>query len=177
MQKTINNIREMILSPVAAALIGLLCGAGARYAEFKDAFIEDFTSRLMLWVFACVLVTLLCSTQKQAFVYVSFFAVSMVVANFALWYALAGSHDYAEPSILRLVCWIIFALLSPLFAAGVYMSKTHSLFAILMRPAIIVVPLIVTLIAFRNLRIADFIFTAGLIYLIYIKKLGRTDGS
>ncbi|MBR1764217.1 MAG: hypothetical protein IJ746_02375 [Ruminococcus sp.] len=169
------RLKEIILTPPAAALLGALCGLGARYAEYKDILFEDVTSRLMAWVFICVLVTLLCSAKKQAVIFVSFFAVPMLLANFGLWYYLTKTTGYEQFSVLRLVCWIAFGLLSPLFASGVYMTKSHSLFAILMRPATVLLPVIVTLIAFRSICIADVVFTLALAYLMYVKKLGRTD--
>ncbi|GEM_PF-7063241 len=168
-----DRIKQILLTPPAAVLMGALCGLLARFAEYRDSFLEDVTSRVMLWVVVCVLVTLLSSSKRQAETFVAFFAVPMIAANLGLWYYLAHTTDYAPPTVVRLVCWIVFGLLSPLFASGVYMCRHHSLFSILMQPAILILPLLVTLIAFRSICIADILFAAVLAYLIYFKKLGQ----
>lgn len=168
-----DRIKQILLTPPAAFLMGALCGLLARFAEYRDSVFEDVTSRIMLWVLICVLVTLLSSTKRQAESFVAFFAVPMIAANLGLWFYLSQTTDYAPPSVLRLVCWIVFGLFSPLFASGVYMCRHHSLFSILMQPAILILPLIVTLIAFRSICIADIVFAAVLAYLIYIRKLGQ----
>ncbi len=174
-EKTMNAVKRLLLSPGSAVVTGFFCGAASRFAEYKDSFAEDFTSRLMLWVLICVFVTLICETRKQAVIFVACFAGAMIVTNFALWYFLSSISEYAPPTVLRLICWIVFGAFAPVGAMCVYMTKTHNLLTIVLRPAIISVPLLITIIAFRSVVIPDIVFAAAVTYLIYFKKLGRTD--
>lgn len=166
-------MKRIFFNPPMMLLIGATAGAAARFLDDTNFMLDDMASRIMVWVAACTFIALMAEGVKQAAALVACFCVTMVPAYYGMWYFLAHFFGTEEPPLILVIGWGIAAVLSPLFGILGFKTRYSGIYPFMLRPLIIAVPLAVTLIMFGAPNISDYVFTTALVYMLFIKKLGR----
>ena len=125
----------------------------------------DIFSLMSIWILFGTCITLYSKNRKSAMVNVLLFCLGMLLT----YYVTAALTDgiYGWPFIIG---WTTFALISPLLAYVVWMSKDHTVLFRMISIGIIVVSFLSTMILFDHLRIHDFVINGILFWILFLQK-------
>lgn len=165
-------MKKIIFNPLTMAASGAVIGAAAQLLEHTQHSLARISSVFMLWMVLCITISLFSDSHRHAALLVGFFCIALVPSFYLTGYLLLPpSEKFTLEGFM--IGWMIFALLMPLAALIACHTRGSGLSPAIFRPLLIAVPLAAKLLIFRDLTVTDVLLAALLIYLLFIKKLGR----
>lgn len=165
-------MKKIILNPLTMAAFGVAVGASAQLVEHTHHSLASISSVFMLWMVLCVTISLLSDSQRHAAILVGAFCIALVPSFYFTGYLLLPANEQFELKGF-MIGWMIFALLTPIIAIAACHTRGSGLTPTLFRPLMIAVPIGVKFFIFHNLTMVDILLAGVLIYLLFVKKLGR----
>lgn len=161
MMNLLNNIRTPRHIPFLKALfhtmlivgVGVLLGVTAKLLDIYTSNLGHVFSQMSVWIFLCTVISVLSSTPLRAAVNVFSFCMGMLPA-----YYLTAELTSSVYSMLFVHGWTVFALLTPVLAFCAWYAKGKSFISKIIGIGIILVMLVVAVVVFDKIRIADIIF-------------------
>ena len=159
------NKRIAQINPFSMTVFGLCIGTVARLTDIYAPNFGDIFSQMSIWILFGTCITLYSKNRKSARVNVLLFCLGMLLT----YYVTAALTDgiYGWPFIIG---WTAFALISPLLAYVVWMSKDHTILSRMISIGIIVISILSTMILFDHLRIHDFVINGILFWILFLQK-------
>ena len=167
-------MKKLIMNPVSMAVLGFLSGGIFRFIDYSNPMLEGFSERIMLWMTACVVITLCADHPLQSAVLNICFFVPVLPAHYLVWRLLADEYGGYMPTPKDLlVGMLIYLVIIPPYAMLVGRSRCSGFVPWIMRPLIIILPMAATLIFYGLPNVTDLISAGIMAYVIFIRKLGR----
>ena len=135
---------------ILLAAAGLASGVIIKLLDIYTSNLGNLFSQMSVWIFLCVLISAYSSTPKRAAVNVFVFCAGMLLT-----YYLTAELTQSPYSFAFIVGWAVFSLFSPLMAYLTWFARGHGVFAWILTMGIVVVMLIIAVVLFDKIRVAD----------------------
>lgn len=161
-------MRRYILNPVSMLFVGLVLGVSSKLLDIYTQNIGNIFSQMAIWILFGVLISIYSKTKKHAMLNIFPFCIGMLIA-----YYFAAFVTNCVYNKIFIIGWMIFALLSPIFAYFTWMTKEKGVFPKIIGAGIVLVSILSSVILFDKLRVYDFIIDGIMIYFLFFKKVKR----
>ena len=149
---------------------GLLLGIAARLFDIYFQNLGEIFSQMAIWILLGTLISIYSPTKKAAMGNIFPFCLGML----ATYYVTAAiTHGvYGQAFIIG---WTVFALISPVMAYFAWMTKESGIFPKIIATGIVAVSVMSSVLIFNRLRLYDFVIDGVLIYILFFKKIKRSQ--
>ena len=162
--------RYIFLNPLSMLLAGLLLGIAARLFDIYFQNLGEIFSQMAIWILLGTLIAIYSPTKKAAMGNIFPFCMGML----ATYYVTAAiTHGVYGQSFI--IGWTVFALTSPVMAYFAWMAKEPGAFSKFIAAGIAAVSVVSSVLLFDHLRPYDFVIDGVLIYILFFKKIERTQ--
>ena len=151
-------------------LTGLLLGISARLFDIYFQNLGEIFSQMAIWILLGTLIAIYSPTNKAAMGNVFPFCMGML----ATYYVTAAiTHGVYGQSFI--IGWTVFALASPVMAYSAWMAKESGAFSKIIATGIVAVSVMSSVLLFDRLRFYDFVIDGVLIYILFFKRIKRSQ--
>lgn len=159
--------RSFLLNPLSMLLAGLLLGIAARLFDIYFQNLGEIFSQMAIWILLGTGIAIYSPTKKAAMGNIFPFCMGML----ATYYVTAAiTHGVYGQSFI--IGWTVFALTMAYFA---WMAKEPGAFSKIIAAGIAAVSVMSSVLLFDHLRLYDFVIDGVLIYILFFKKIKRSQ--
>ena len=162
--------RLLLLNPLTMLLAGLLLGIAARLFDIYFQNLGEIFSQMAIWILLGTLVAIYSPTKKAAMRNIFPFCTGMLATYYVT--AIITHGVYGQSFIIG---WTVFALASPVMAYFAWMTKERGVFPKIIAAGIVAVSVVSSALLFDRLRLYDFVIDGALIYILFFKKIKRSQ--
>ena len=156
--------RSFLLNPLSMLLAGLLLGIAARLFDIYFQNLGEIFSQMAIWILLGTGFAIYSPTKKAAMENIFPFCMGMLAA----YYVTVYSRTF-------IIGWTLFALTSPVMAYFAWMAKEPGAFSKIIAAGIAAVSVMSSVLLFDHLRLYDFVIDGVLIYILFFKKIKRSQ--
>ena len=164
------SVQEKFLNPAVMLLFGLLLGAASRLFDLYTALLGDIFSQMAIWILLGTLIAVYSPSKKRAMLNILPFCLGMLVTYYAVAILTKGVYGRAY-----IIGWTVFALTSPVMAYFAWMAKEPGALPKIIAAGIAAVSVMSSVLLFDHLRLYDFVIDGVLIYILFFKKIKRSQ--
>ena len=157
--------RSFLLNPLSMLLAGLLLGIAARLFDIYFQNLGEIFSQMAIWILLGTGFAIYSPTKKAAMGNIFPFCMGMLAAYYV---TAAITHGVYSRTF-------IIALPSPVIAYFAWMAKEPGAFSKIIAAGIAAVSVISSVLLFDHLRLYDFVIDGVLIYILFFKKIKRSQ--
>lgn len=161
-------MRKYILNPLSMLFTGLILGVISRLLDIYTQNLGNIFSQMAIWILFGVLISIYSRTKKRAMLNILPFCLGMLVTYYFAAFVTNGVY-----SKIYIVGWTVFALLSPILAYFVWMTKERGIFPKIISTGVVLISILSSAILFDRLRVYDFVIDGIMIYFLFFKKVKR----
>ena len=162
--------RSFLLNPLSMLLAGLLLGIAARLFDIYFQNLGEIFSQIAIWILLGTGFAIYSSTKKAAMENIFPFCMGMLAA-----YYVTAAITHGVYSRTFIIGWAVFALTSPVMAYFAWMAKEPGAFSKIIAAGIAAVSVMSSVLLFDHLRLYDFVIDGVLIYILFFKKIKRSQ--
>ena len=162
--------RSFLLNPLSMLLAGLLLGIAARLFDIYFQNLGEVFSQMAIWILLGTGFAIYSPTKKAAMGNIFPFCMGMLAA-----YYVTAAITHGVYSRTFIIGWTLFALPSPVIAYFAWMAKEPGAFSKIIAAGIAAVSVISSVLLFDHLRLYDFVIDGVLIYILFFKKIKRSQ--
>ena len=151
-------------------LAGLLLGIAARLFDIYFQNLGEIFSQMAIWILLGTGFAIYSPTKKAAMGNIFPFCMGMLAA-----YYVTAAITHGVYSRTFIIGWTLFALPSPVTAYFAWMAKEPGAFSKIIAAGIAAVSVISSVLLFDHLRLYDFVIDGVLIYILFFKKIKRSQ--
>ena len=149
---------------------GLILGAAARLFDIYFPNLGEIFSQMSVWILAGTLIAIYSPTKKAAMGNIFPFCMGMLAT-----YYVTAAITHGVYSRTFIIGWTLFALTSPVIAYFAWMAKEPGAFSKIIAAGIAAVSVMSSVLLFDHLRLYDFVIDGVLIYILFFKKIKRSQ--
>ena len=161
--------RSFLLNPLSMLLAGLLLGIAARLFDIYFQNLGEIFSQMAIWILLGTGFAIYSPTKKAAME--NIFPFCMMLAA----YYVTAAITHGVYSRTFIIGWTLFALTSPVMAYFAWMAKEPGAFSKIIAAGIAAVSVMSSVLLFDHLRLYDFVIDGVLIYILFFKKIKRSQ--
>ena len=162
--------RSFLLNPLSMLLAGLILGIAARLFDIYFQNLGEIFSQMAIWILLGTLIAIYSPTKKVAMGNMFPFCMGMLIT-----YYVTASITHGVYGQSFIIGWTVFALTSPVMAYFAWMTKEQGVFLKIIAAGIVAVSVMSSVLLFDRLRLYDFIIDGVLIYILFFKKIKRSQ--
>ena len=162
--------RSAFLNPPVMLLAGLILGIAARLFDICFQNLGEIFSQMAIWILLGTLIAIYSPTKKAAMGNIFPFCIGMLIT-----YYVTAAVTHGVYSRVFIIGWTVFALTSPVMAYFAWMTKERGVLPKIIAAGIVAVSVMSSILLFDHLRIYDFIIDGVLIYILFFKKIKRSQ--
>ena len=162
--------RSFLLNPLSMLLSGLLLGIAARLFDIYFQNLGEIFSQMAIWILLGTGFAIYSPTKKAAMGNIFPFCMGMLAA-----YYVTAAITHGVYSRTFIIGWTVFALPSPVMAYFAWMAKEPGAFSKIIAAGIAAVSVMSSVLLFDHLRLYDFVIDGVLIYILFFKKIKRSQ--
>ena len=162
--------RSAFLNPPVMLLAGLILGIAARLFDIYFQNLGEIFSQMAIWILLGTLIAIYSPTKKAAMGNIFPFCIGMLIT-----YYVTAAVTHGVYSRVFIIGWTVFALTSPVMAYFAWMTKERGVLPKIIAAGIVAVSVMSSILLFDHLRIYDFIIDGVLIYILFFKKIKRSQ--
>ena len=162
--------RSFLLNPLSMLLAGLLLGIAARLFDIYFQNLGEIFSQRAIWILLGIGITIYSPTKNAAMGNIFPFCMGMLVT-----YYVTAAITHGIYSRTFIIGWTLFALASPVMAYFAWMAKEPGAFSKIIAAGIVAVSVMSSVLLFDHLRLYDFVIDGVLIYILFFKKIKRSQ--
>ena len=162
--------RSFLLNPLSMLLAGLLLGIAARLFDIYFQNLGEIFSQMAIWILLGTGFAIYSPTKKAAMGNIFPFCMGMLAA-----YYVTAAITHGVYSRTFIIGWAVFALTSPVMANIAGMAKEPGAFSKIIAAGIAAVSVMSSVLLFDHLRLYDFVIDGVLIYILFFKKIKRSQ--
>ena len=151
-------------------LAGLLLGIAARLFDIYFQNLGEIFSQMAIWILLGTGFAIYSPTKKAAMENIFPFCMGMLAA-----YYVTAAITHGVYSRTFIIGWTLFALTSPVMAYFAWMAKEPGAFSKIIAAGIAAVSVMISVLLFDHLRLYDFVIDGVLIYILFFKKIKRSQ--
>ena len=151
-------------------LSGLLLGIAARLFDIYFQNLGEIFSQMAIWILLGTGFAIYSPTKKAAMENIFPFCMGMLAA-----YYVTAAITHGVYSRTFIIGWTLFALTSPVMAYFAWMAKEPGAFSKIIAAGIAAVSVMSSVLLFDHLRLYDFVIDGVLIYILFFKKIKRSQ--
>jgi len=151
-------------------LAGLLLGIAARLFDIYFQNLGEIFSQIAIWILLGTGFAIYSPTKKAAMENIFPFCMGMLAA-----YYVTAAITHGVYSRTFIIGWTLFALTSPVMAYFAWMAKEPGAFSKIIAAGIAAVSVMSSVLLFDHLRLYDFVIDGVLIYILFFKKIKRSQ--
>lgn len=151
-------------------LAGLLLGIAARLFDIYFQNLGEIFSQMAIWILLGTGIAIYSPTKKAAMGNILPFCMGMLAA-----YYVTAAITHGVYSRTFIIGWTLFALTSPVIAYFAWMAKEPGAFSKIIAAGIAAVSVMSSVLLFDHLRLYDFVIDGVLIYILFFKKIKRSQ--
>lgn len=151
-------------------LAGLLLGIAARLFDIYFQNLGEIFSQMAIWILLGTGFAIYSPTKKAAMGNIFPFCMGMLAA-----YYVTAAITHGVYSRTFIIGWTLFALTSPVMAYFAWMAKEPGAFSKIIAAGIAAVSVMISVLLFDHLRLYDFVIDGVLIYILFFKKIKRSQ--
>ncbi len=162
--------RSFLLNPLSMLLAGLLLGIAARLFDIYFQNLGEIFSQRAIWILLGIGITIYSPTKNAAIGNIFPFCMGMLAT-----YYVTAAITHGIYSRTFIIGWTLFALASPVMAYFAWMAKEPGAFSKIIAAGIAAVSVMSSVLLFDHLRLYDFVIDGVLIYILFFKKIKRSQ--
>lgn len=162
--------RSFLLNSLSMLLAGLLLGIAARLFDIYFQNLGEIFSQMAIWILLGTGIAIYSPTKKAAMGNIFPFCMGMLAT-----YYVTAAITHGVYSRTFIIGWTLFALTSPVMAYFVWMAKEPGAFSKIIAAGIVAVSVMSSVLLFDHLRLYDFVIDGVLIYILFFKKIKRSQ--
>lgn len=162
--------RSFLLNPLSMLLAGLLLGIAARLFDIYFQNLGEIFSQRAIWILLGIGITIYSPTKNAAIGNIFPFCMGMLAT-----YYVTAAITHGIYSRTFIIGWTLFALASPVMAYFAWMAKEPGAFSKIIAAGIVAVSVMSSVLLFDHLRLYDFVIDGVLIYILFFKKIKRSQ--
>lgn len=151
-------------------LAGLLLGIAARLFDIYFQNLGEIFSQRAIWILLGIGITIYSPTKNAAMGNIFPFCMGMLAT-----YYVTAAITHGIYSRTFIIGWTLFALASPVMAYFAWMAKEPGAFSKIIAAGIVAVSVMSSVLLFDHLRLYDFVIDGVLIYILFFKKIKRSQ--
>lgn len=151
-------------------LAGLLLGIAARLFDIYFQNLGEIFSQMAIWILLGTGIAIYSPTKKAAMGNIFPFCMGMLAA-----YYVTAAITHGVYSRTFIIGWTLFALTSPVMAYFAWTAKEPGAFSKIIAAGIAAVSVMSSVLLFDHLRLYDFVIDGVLIYILFFKKIKRSQ--
>lgn len=151
-------------------LAGLLLGIAAGLFDIYFQNLGEIFSQMAIWILLGTGIAIYSPTKKAAMGNIFPFCMGMLAA-----YYVTAAITHGVYSRTFIIGWTLFALTSPVIAYFAWMAKEPGAFSKIIAAGIAAVSVMISVLLFDHLRLYDFVIDGVLIYILFFKKIKRSQ--
>ena len=151
-------------------LAGLLLGIAAKLFDIYFQNLGEIFSQMAIWILLGTGIAIYSPTKKAAMGNIFPFCMGMLAA-----YYVTAAITHGVYSRTFIIGWKLFALTSPVMAYFAWMAKEPGAFSKIIAAGIAAVSVMSSVLLFDHLRLYDFVIDGVLIYILFFKKIKRSQ--
>ena len=155
--------RSFLLNPLSMLLAGLLLGIAARN-------LGEIFSQMAIWILLGTGIAIYSPTKNAAMGNIFPFCMGMLAT-----YYVTAAITHGVYGRTFIIGWTLFALTSPVMAYYAWMAKEPGAFSKIIAAGIAAVSVMSSVLLFDHLRLYDFVIDGVLIYILFFKKIKRSQ--
>lgn len=162
--------RSFLLNPLSMLLAGLLLGIAARLFDIYFQNLGEIFSQMAIWILLGTGIAIYSPTKKAAMENIFPFCMGMLAT-----YYVTAAITHGVYSRTFIIGWTLFDLTSPVMAYFAWMAKEPGAFSKIIAAGIAAVSVMSSVLLFDHLRLYDFVIDGVLIYILFFKKIKRSQ--
>lgn len=162
--------RSFLLNPLSMLLAGLLLGIAARLFDIYFQNLGEIFSQRAIWILLGIGITIYSPTKNAAIGNIFPFCMGMLAT-----YYVTAAITHGVYSRTFIIGWTVFALTSPVMAYFAWMAKEPGALPKIIAAGIVAVSVMISVLLFDHLRLYDFVIDGVLIYILFFKKIKRSQ--
>lgn len=162
--------RSFLLNPLSMLLAGLLLGIAARLFDIYFQNLGEIFSQMAIWILLGTGIAIYSPTKKAAMGNIFPFCMGMLAT-----YYVTAAITHGVYSRTFIIGWTVFALTSPVMAYFAWMAKEPGALPKIIAAGIVAVSVMSSVLLFDHLRLYDFVIDGVLIYILFFKKIKRSQ--
>ena len=162
--------RSFLLNPLSMLLAELLLGIAARLFDIYFQNLGEIFSQMAIWILLGTGFAIYSPTKKAAMGNIFPFCMGMLAA-----YYVTAAITHGVYSRTFIIGWTLFAPASPVMAYFAWMAKEPCAFSKIIDAGIAAVSVMSSVLLFDHLRLYDFVIDGVLIYILFFKKIKRSQ--
>lgn len=162
--------RSFLLNPLSMLLAGLLLGIAARLFDIYFQNLGEIFSQMAIWILLGTGIAIYSPTKKAAMGNIFPFCMGMLAT-----YYVTAAITHGVYSRTFIIGWTVVALTSPVMAYFAWMAKEPCAFSKIIAAGIAAVSVMISVLLFDHLRLYDFVIDGVLIYILFFKKIKRSQ--
>lgn len=162
--------RSFLLNPLSMLLAGLLLGIAARLFDIYFQNLGEIFSQRAIWILLGIGITIYSPTKNAAMGNIFPFCMGMLAT-----YYVTAAITHGIYSRTFIIGWTLFALASPVMAYFAWMAKEPGAFSKIIAAGIVAVSVMSSVLLFDHLRLYNFVIDGVLIYILFFKKIKRSQ--
>lgn len=162
--------RSFLLNPLSMLLAGLLLGIAARLFDIYFQNLGEIFSQMAIWILLGTGIAIYSPTKKAAMGNIFPFCMGMLAT-----YYVTAAITHGVYSRTFIIGWTVVALTSPVMAYFAWMAKEPCAFSKIIAAGIAAVSVMSSVLLFDHLRLYDFVIDGVLIYILFFKKIKRSQ--
>lgn len=162
--------RSFLLNPLSMLLAGLLLGIAARLFDIYFQNLGEIFSQRAIWILLGIGITIYSPTKNAAMGNIFPFCMGMLAT-----YYVTAAITHGIYSRTFIIGWTLFALASPVMAYFAWMAKEPGALPKIIAAGIAAVSVMSSVLLFDHLRLYDFVIDGVLIYILFFKKIKRSQ--
>ena len=151
-------------------LAGLLLGIAAKLFDIYFQNLGEIFSQMAIWILLGTGIAIYSPTKKAAMGNIFPFCMGMLAA-----YYVTAAITHGVYSRTFIIGWTLFAMTSPVMAYFAWMAKEPGAFSKIIAAGIAAVSVMSSVLLFDHLRLYDFVIDGVLIYILFFKKIKRSQ--
>ena len=151
-------------------LAGLLLSIAARLFDIYFQNLGEIFSQMAIWILLGTGIAIYSPTKKAAMGNTFPFCMGMLAT-----YYVTAAITHGIYSRTFIIDWTVFALTSPVMAYFARMAKEPGAFSKIIAAGIVAVSVMSSVLLFDHLRLYDFVIDGVLIYILFFKKIKRSQ--
>lgn len=164
------NRRYVFLNPLSMLLAGLILGIATRLFDIYFQNLGEIFSQMAIWILLGTLIAIYSPTKKAAMGNIFPFCMGMLATYYVTAAVTHGVYGWTF-----IIGWTVFALVSPIMAYFAWMTKEPGAFPKIIAAGIVAVSVMSSVLLFDRLRLYDFVIDGVLIYILFFKKVKRSQ--
>ena len=162
--------RSFLLNPLSMLLAGLLLGIAARLFDIYFQNLGEIFSQRAIWILLGTGFAIYSPTKNAAMGNIFPFCMGMLAT-----YYVTAAITHGVYSRTFIIGWTVFALTSPVMAYFAWMAKEPGALPKIIAAGIAAVSVMSSVLLFDHLRLYDFVIDGVLIYILFFKKIKRSQ--